>query len=335
MAAFIDPERLALALGGFAVIALFAVIAVSLMGRRAPARRLETVIGARSAGRDGRAGQRDERQGRRKQVDATLKELAERQQATAKKHGRADLRAQMRQAGIGWSRALYVAICVGAGAVVFALGVVGLGLGPLPSAGFAVAGGALLPYGYVGRKRAKRFKAFLAELPDALDVIVRGVRSGLPLNDCLRGIAEDGREPVRGEFKLLVEDMAIGLPLDEAISRMVARTPILEVTLFGIILSIQNKAGGNLSEAIGNLSRVLRDRKKMQGKIRALSAEATSSAAIIGALPILVLGLLYLSAPDYIALLFNTQVGNLALAAGGVWMTIGIFVMRGMIKIDI
>ncbi len=261
--------------------------------------------------------------------------MTERQQTTARETAPANLRAKLKQAGLGWSRGFYVSLCVASGCTVFAIGQVVMGVGLAASIAFAVAGGFMLPRLFVSRARARRFKAFLAEMPDALDVITRGVRSGLPLGDCLRGIATDGREPLRTEFRLLSDDMVLGLPLDDAMERMAKRTPLLEVKLFGIILAIQSKAGGNLSEAIGNLSQVLRDRKKMEGKIKALSSEATASAAIIGSLPILVLGLLYMAAPDYIGLLFSTQVGIIAMVAGGVWMLIGILVMRGMINIDI
>lgn len=164
---------------------------------------------------------------------------------------------------------------------------------------------------------------------------MRGVRSGLPLHDCLRIIGREGAKKIRPEFALLVDDLAVGLTIGEACQRLYERNPMLEMRLLGIILNIQGKAGGNLSEAIGNLSRVLRERRRMKGKIKAISTEATSSAAIIGCLPVAVGGILYLMAPDYVSLLVTTQLGNLALAGGAVWMSIGIFVMRGMINFKV
>ena len=330
----LQPAAAAMALTALACAGLAGYFALSLTGPQVKSRRLSEVTRAPRAAHHAKADGRDDR-GRRRQIDETLKEMTESQQATARENAPTNLRTRLRHAGLDWSRGFYVGLCVACGGTVLAVGHIALGLGAVPSVAFAFASGFLLPHIYVARARASRFRAFLAEMPDALDVITRGVRSGLPLGDCLRGIAADGSEPLRTEFRLLSDDMALGLPLDDAMLRMAKRIPLLEVKLFGIILAIQNKTGGNLSEAIGNLSRVLRDRKKMEGKIKALSSEATASAAIIGALPILVLGLLYLAAPDYIGLLFSTQIGIIAMVGGGVWMLIGIVVMRGMIKIDI
>lgn len=330
----VDPGAAAIALAMLSCFGLAGYLAISITGSGAKPRRLSSVTRPPRIAHSAKGSGRDDR-GRRRQIDETLKEMTDRQQATARENAPANLRARLRQAGLDWSRGFYVMICVASGGVVLAASQLAIGLGPLPSAAFALAAGFLLPHLYVSRARSGRLKAFLAEMPDALDVITRGVRSGLPLGDCLRGIATDGREPLKTEFRLLSDDMALGLPLDDAMVRMAKRTPLLEVKLVGVILAIQGKAGGNLSEAIGNLSRVLRERKKMEGKIRALSSEATASAAIIGALPILVLGLLYLAAPEYIGLLFSTQIGVIAMIGGGVWMMIGVLVMRGMIKIDV
>jgi tight adherence protein B len=111
--------------------------------------------------------------------------------------------------------------------------------------------------------------------------------------------------------------------------------PVPEASFFAIVIAIQQKAGGNLSEALGNLSRVLRERKKMFGKIKAMSMEAKASAWIIGALPVIVMGLVYMSSPKYIMLLFIDPTGHLILAASAIWMAIGIFVMRRMINFDV
>ncbi|MGR3484969.1 MAG: type II secretion system F family protein [Paracoccaceae bacterium] len=325
-----DPTLAALALGLLACLCLAGYLTLSAGGRPRPRKLAAVVPAPRHSPRPGN-GRRDDH-GRRREIDKTLREMNERRQSQAIPN---DLRSRLRQAGLGWSRRTYVTVGLCAGAAVFALAMVVSGLGPLPSAAFGAAGGVLIPHLYVARARARRFKAFLAEMPDALDVITRGVRSGLPLGDCLRGIATDAGEPLRSEFRLLADDMSLGLALDDAMIRMARRTPLLEVKLLGIILAIQGKAGGNLSEAIGNLSRVLRQRKQMKGKIKALASEATASAAIIGSLPIIVLTLLYLAAPDYIGLLFSTQPGIIAMIGGGVWMSIGILVMRGMINIDL
>jgi tight adherence protein B len=261
--------------------------------------------------------------------------MAEKQQARAKREAPNTLAARTKQAGLDWTRGRYIATSVFAGAASILAGAGLAGLSMLPALGFGVALGFIGPHFYIGMKRGRRLRAFMGEMPDALDVIVRGVRSGLPLNDCLRMIAAEGREPLRTEFRQFVEDLAVGLTVEDAGGRMFERVPLLEVKLLGIILNIQSRAGGNLSEAIGNLSRVLRDRRKMKGKIKAMATEATASAAIIGSLPIIVTGLLYATAPDYVGLLFTTTMGNIALAGGGTWMLIGVLVMRGMINFEV
>jgi tight adherence protein B len=151
---------------------------------------------------------------------------------------------------------------------------------------------------------------------------------------CLKVITNEAPEPLRSEFRAIIETQAIGMPISEACSKLYDRMPLPEANFFGIVISIQQKAGGNLSEALGNLSRVLRDRKKMKGKINAMSMEAKASAAIIGSLPILVMLLVYLTSPDYIMLLFTEPLGNMMLGACAVWMTMGVLVMRKMINFD-
>jgi tight adherence protein B len=272
---------------------------------------------------------------RRKEIESTLKEMEAKQKAKLRREVHVTLEGRIRQAGLSWSRGGYFLACVVTGVLgaLFASGLAGLNL--LLSVGVGLACGLAGPHMFLSALRSRRIKAFIGELPDALDTIVRGVRSGLPLGDCMRIIAAEGREPVRGEFLRLTEDVAIGIPIDQAAERMFDRMPVLEVRLLGIILGIQNRSGGNLSEAVGNLSGVLRSRKKMQAKIKAMSSEATASAGIIGALPVCVAGLMYLTAEDYIILLFNTTAGNISLAIAGVWMTIGVLVMRNMIRFEV
>lgn len=323
---------LAAAAGGIGLVGFLSLVWIEFSGNRTAQRRRAAVLGRGSAATvDARGKDRN----RRKDIETTLKEIEEKQQALAKRQNRLTLTMRLRQSGVGWNRTTYFLICLFAGVTIF-VGLTGPAGLAMPLAGaFAFSGGLALPHFYVGAMRSRRLAAILAELPDALDVIVRGVRSGLPLHDCLRIIGREGAKKIRPEFALLVNDMAVGLTIGEACQRLYERNPVLEMRLLAIILNIQGKAGGNLSEAIGNLSRVLRERRRMKGKIKAISTEATSSAAIIGCLPIAVGGLLYLMAPDYVSLLITTQIGNLALAAGAVWMSIGIFVMRGMINFKV
>jgi tight adherence protein B len=178
-------------------------------------------------------------------------------------------------------------------------------------------------------------KKFGTEFPNALDVIVRGIKAGLPLNDCLRIIAQEAAEPVAGEFRQIIESQTLGLPLTEATSKLYDRMPCAETNFFGIVLAIQQKTGGNLAETLGNLSRVIRERRKMREKIQAVSMEAKASAGIIGSLPPVVAILVYVTSPRYIELLWLTQTGKVAMVVGGVWMLIGCLVMRKMINFNI
>ena len=272
---------------------------------------------------------------RKRSVEETLHEAEEKLRATAKRSAKPSLLARIRQAELNWSKNTYYVVCVATALAAFLLIRSATGLGQLPAVGFGLSGGLLLPHLYVTFRRNRRFKRFAAEFPNAVDVIVRGIKAGLPLVDCLKIIAAEAQEPVKGEFKTLVEDQTLGMPLAEAVQRLPERVPLSEASFFAIVIAIQSRTGGSLSEALGNLSKVLRERKKMQAKIKSMSAEAKASGGIIAALPIVVAGLVYLTSPKYIALLFTTMTGNIVLTACAVWMLIGILVMRKMINFNI
>jgi tight adherence protein B len=182
--------------------------------------------------------------------------------------------------------------------------------------------------------KKRRENRFLRAFPDAVDVIVRGIKAGLPLLDSLKLIAAEAEEPVRSEFRSIIETQTIGIPIGEACLKLYEHMPLPEANFFGIVISIQQRAGGNLSEALGNLSRVLRDRKKMKAKINAMSMEAKASASIIGALPIAVMTLVWITSPQYIELLWTASLGRMMLAGSAVWMSMGVLVMRKMINFD-
>jgi tight adherence protein B len=266
---------------------------------------------------------------RRDQVEETLKDIDSRH--TANK--RLPLTMRLSQAGLNWSKQRFfvTAGVLGVGAL---LGVFLSGLGILPAAGAGFAAAFGLPFWILAFLKKRRETKFLTAFPDAIDVIVRGIKSGLPLMDCLKVIAADAQEPVKSEFRAIVESQTVGVPLGEACIKLYERMPVAEANFFGIVISIQQKAGGNLSETLSNLSRVLRDRKKMKGKIQAMSMEAKASGAIIASLPFAVMFLVYLTSPDYISLLWTHKTGNMMLAASAVWMSLGVFVMRKMINFD-
>ncbi len=271
---------------------------------------------------------------RRKSIQDSLKELNDKQKSRDRVTKKPPLRIQIKQAGMKVSLERFYVYSVICGLVITAIAFVGgAPFWALPGA--LLAGTLGLPRWFVAFRRGRRVKAFLNEFPNALDVIVRAVKSGLPLNDSIRLIASESAEPVRTEFRRIVESQQIGLSIPEACMRMPETMPCPEAGFFGIVIQIQSQAGGNLSEAIGNLSRVLRDRKKMKAKVQALSMEAKASAAIIGALPFIVAFLVYLTSPNYIMPLFTTSTGHLVLACAGVWMSIGIFVMKQMMNFEV
>jgi tight adherence protein B len=189
-----------------------------------------------------------------------------------------------------------------------------------------------LPRWVLGFLTARRKKKFTEHFASAIDVVVRSVKSGLPTNEALRIVARESPNPVGSEFHNLVESLKVGVTMEQALKRMMESMPTSEVGFFAIVMTIQGKSGGNLSEALGNLSGVLRDRKRLQGKIKAMSSEAKASAMIIGSLPPAVMGIVYMTTPKYISLLFTERAGNLMLAACVFWMFTGIMVMRKMIN---
>ncbi len=193
----------------------------------------------------------------------------------------------------------------------------------------------MLPKKFVNFKIGRLQKRFIAHFPDALDVLVRGVRTGLPINEGMRLVAREMPEPVSTEFQLLTDATSVGVTLEDALARMFNRMPLPEVNFFNIVLAIQKQTGGNLSEALGNLSNTLRERKKLKQKIKALSSEAKASAMIIGSLPFLLATVLFAVAPDYLGLLFTTTMGHMMLGGGLFWMSCGVFMMYTMIDIEI
>jgi tight adherence protein B len=268
---------------------------------------------------------------KRKSVATLLKDV-EKNQAAMREKNRPTLRRRMEQAGfvnasprnfwiasaaLGLVTAL-VCLVTGQSKLVILLATFGVSLGP--------------PRWVLGFLSARRRKRFTKEFAGAIDVIVRSVRSGLPTNEALRIVARETPDPVGAEFTRLVDGLKVGITLEQGLKKMHESMPTPEVGFFGIVMTIQAKSGGNLSEALSNLAFVLRDRKRLEGKIKAMSSEAKASAGIIGSLPPVVMGIVWLTTPAYINLLFTEKVGNLMLLGCAIWMGAGITVMRGMIN---
>jgi tight adherence protein B len=306
----------AIAIGGLAFVF---VGGDSLAKRRQAALQKSSV-----ANRDNNA----DKNARKKQIADSLKDLE-------KKRGRkrVDIATKLQQAGIAMTRQQYLLASLASGLLIGLLTYLKSGSYIIaPMAGLIGAVG--LPNFVVNWMRKRRIKKFVNIFPNAMDIIVRGIKAGLPLGDCLRVIASETQEPVRSEFRLIIETQQLGLPISEAVERLPHRVPIPEANFFAIVIAIQAKAGGNLSEALGNLSRVLRERKKMRGKITAMAMEAKASAVIIGIVPFVVTFLLYLSAPAYISLLWTTTHGKIITAIALSWMSIGMAMMKKMIAFD-
>ncbi|MHB8528479.1 MAG: type II secretion system F family protein [Caulobacteraceae bacterium] len=293
------------------------------------AKRAQAVTGATPATRQIQARARAAASGadtRRRQIVRTLKEQEKQQ-----KKVRLTLANRLLQAGLTITpNQFYVAsasfgILVMVAALVLRqnifiaiLGGAGLGLG--------------VPRWVVGFFAARRTKKFTSQFSDAMDIIVRGIKSGLPVHECLRIIAKESSQPLGNEFQRLVENVGMGLALDQALDKMQERMPTNELRFFAIVMNVQQRTGGNLAEALGNLSSVLRARKMMREKVKALSSEATASAAVIGCLPPGVVTMISLTSPTYMLPMFQDPRGHVMLLGAGMWMAMGVFVMRRMIN---
>ena len=269
---------------------------------------------------------------RRKSVQDNLKDLEKRQNEKTKKT--LSLKSRLVQAGLSITLTQFYLFSAIFASVLLLMAFI-IGASWMVLAGIAVVAGLGLPRWIVGFLIKRRQNKFLNEFPNALDVITRSIKSGLPLNDAIRLIATEGVEPVKSEFRRVIEAQQVGLSIPDACARMTNQMPLQEVNFFAIVIAIQSQAGGNLSEAIGNLSKVLRDRRKMKAKVSALSMEAKASAVIIGALPFIVASLVYLTSPNYMMVLFTDPRGHFIMGVSAIWMSIGIFVMRNMVNFDI
>jgi tight adherence protein B len=266
---------------------------------------------------------------RRKQVQDTIRDIEAKQKAKK----RVSLRTKLMRAGLNVKPRSYYIFC-GLTGLLGGFVVLLSGLAPIVALLAAFACGFGLPRWLLARRTRARQAKFLTEFANAIDIIVRGIKSGLPLSDCMQVIAAESPEPVRSEFTDLVEQQKVGVPLSRAFARMYDRMPLQEVNFFAIVVAIQAQTGGNLAEALSNLSGVLRDRYRLQAKVKAFSAEAKASAMIIGALPPLVMGAVYLTSPNYISLLWTNQLGKIMLVCGATWMLLGVLVMRKMINFE-
>ncbi|MEI6558211.1 MAG: type II secretion system F family protein [Rhodospirillaceae bacterium] len=277
-------------------------------------------------GRDGAGGADLHARNRQRLIQGKIKEL-ERQRARRK----GTLGALIRQSGLALNIPGYLGLCLGA-ALAAGVALLLLDLGPGLCLAGAGAAGVALPRLALTLIIGRRQRLFTSLFADALDILVRGARTGLPVGECLRIVGREVPEPVGFEFRMLVESQRLGMTTEQALERGLERMPTPEYQFFAVVLTIQQQTGGNLAATLENLANVLRSRRKLRDKIAAMSSEAKASGMIIGALPFLVAGIIWILNPAYISLLFTTQTGTRMLMGGAAWMAIGVLVMYRMIN---
>ncbi|MBB6124788.1 type II secretion system F family protein [Sphingobium subterraneum] len=253
-----------------------------------------------------------------------------------------NLTKRLRMTGKKWTLSQYAGACA-----LVMIAVIGIGLfrgwAPLTALFVGTASGLILPHKYVGRLITKRVKKFTMTFPDALELMVRGLRSGLPIAETLQTVSTELPGPVGEEFRLVTERIRIGKTMDQALAETAERLGTAEFQFFCITLTIQRETGGNLAETLANLATVLRQRAQMKLKINAMSSESKASAYIIGSLPFIVFGLIswinfhYMESfytPDPNGL-FGLSLMQLVGIGGMCWMGIGVFIMAQMINFEI
>ena len=280
----------------------------------------------RDTRRAARTAQANSPEARRRQIEKSLKD-----QERAQKKKQQTLANKLVQAGLPITVPQFWVASGGFGLTIFAV-LFFLRVSPLVALGLGGACALGVPQWVLSFLAGRRKAKFTSVFSDAMDIIVRGIKSGLPVHDCLKIIGRESPEPLGGEFLRLVENIGMGMSLDQGLEKLHDNMPTAEVRFFSIVMNIQQKTGGNLAEALGNLSTVLRSRKLMREKIKALSSEATASAFIIGSLPPAVVLLISVTTPSYMAPMYQDHRGWLMLGGGAIWMCLGIFVMSRMIN---
>ncbi len=312
----------------FGVI-IFILLDPILSGSSKAEKRKKALAGGAAQKRETREGNTEAR--RRQQVSETMKEIEEK----SRKREKVTMRLRLQRAGLETMspKSFYLFSAIGGVVLALILLVVGTPIYIVP-VGFFV-GGVGVPRYVLSYLTKKRQKLFMSEFVNAIDIIVRGVKAGLPFNDCMQIITTEVGEPVRSEFLNVVEQQRIGVPVEQAMQKLFERVPLQEVNFFCIVVTIQLSVGGNISEALMNLANVLRDRHKLRAKVQAVSMEAKASAGIIGSLPLLVMGGVSFANPDYMSLLFTHPTGHMILIGSALVMLTGVFVMRWMINFKI
>jgi tight adherence protein B len=296
-------------------------------------KRLAAISGqeARKAAAKGGSGRDAANARRRQQIQGKLKKMEDERKASSKKVTLWDLLIQA-DMKISVRKFYLIGLAIGAAATVLYV-IMGYPLYGAIAVFIFVSFG--LPRWWVKRKGKKRQKLFTKNFANAVDVIVRGIKSGLPVSECLNIIARESPYPINNEFTALIEGVKIGQPMNDVLDRGLQRIPTTEYRFFAIVLAIQQQTGGNLAETLAGLSEVLRERKKMQDQIKTMTSEARTTAMIIGSLPFCMSALMTLTSYEYIALLWQETLGHYLIAAGVTLITIGTLIMNKMISFEI
>ena len=318
-----------IAILGFGMLVVIAMLVVAFVGPnagRASSRRLGAVKMRHSDSADVKVEQQ-----MRKAVAARRPVMMN----TGVKLSRADqLRLRLQQTGKHWTMKQYLSAS-GAVALVFAALLAIKGLPVMLALLVGLLAGAGLPHFVLGFLINKRIKKFTANFPDAIELLVRGLRSGLPVSETLGVVAREVPGPVGEEFKLVTEKIRIGKPMEDALQDTADRLGTAEFQFFVITLAIQRETGGNLSETLSNLADVLRKRAQMKLKIRAMSSESKASAYIVGSLPFFVFAMVWWVNPGYLGGFFYEPRLIVAGLVGAVWMSIVVFIMAKMVSFEI
>lgn len=246
----------------------------------------------------------------------------------------AALKTRLERTGKTWSPGQYLGVSIGI--LVVATAVCKLrGLPLLPSLAIALFVALFVPHWWTGRLIKGRVKKFNARFAEAIELLVRGLRSGLPISETLQVVGQEVPGPVGIEFRNVSDKVKIGRTMDAALTETAERLDIPEFNFFCISLAIQRETGGNLAETLSNLAEVLRKRLQMKLKVRAMSSESKASAMIIGALPFIVFGLISFINPSYMGAFFTNPKLTMIGLGGMVWMGIGVFIMSKMISFEI
>jgi tight adherence protein B len=242
-----------------------------------------------------------------------------------------------RLAGTGWRISIgeYVLACVLVGAIGFGIRLFYTNMPMWGAVLLGASSGLWIPHRFVNHMIKRRRNRFILLLPEAIDLIVRGLRSGLPITESMKVVGQEIPDPVGMEFRHIIESCSIGQTLEQALWAVAERVGVPEFRFFAISLTVQQETGGNLTETLDNLADVLRRRKQVKLKIRALTGEARASAAILGALPVVMFGALLLVRPEYGMVLVNTSQGRIFLVTGACLIITGITIMIRMTKFEI